>query len=78
MLTTAAEIAPSSPPYGIYSTAGFVNITQQLVLNERLIVNTTGRYDGIEFDVKQNPYLLTYKAAKSSYGVFESRPWHKI
>jgi vitamin B12 transporter len=66
---TAAEIAPSSPPYGIYSTAGFVNIVST-VLNERLIITTTGRYDGIEFDVKQNPYLFTYKAAKSSYGVF--------
>lgn len=67
--TTAAEIAPSSPPYGIYSTAGFVNMISTF-LHEKLIVTTAGRYDGIAFDVKQNPYLLTYKAAKSSYGVF--------
>ena len=67
--STAAEIAPSSPPYGIYSTAGFVNIMSTF-WRDRLIVTTAGRYDGIAFDVKQNPYLLTYKAAKSSYGVF--------
>jgi vitamin B12 transporter len=67
--TTAAEIAPSSPPYGIYSTAGFINIMSTF-FNEKLIVTAAGRYDGIDFDVKQNPYLLTYKAAKSSYGVF--------
>lgn len=66
--TTAAEIAPSSPPYGIYSTAGFVN-TVSSFYNQRLIITAAGRYDQIDFDVQQNPYLLTYKSAKSSYGV---------
>ena len=66
--TTKAEIAPSSPPYGIYSTASFIN-TVSTFCNQRLIVTAGGRYDRIDFDVKQNPYLLTYKSAKSSYGV---------
>ncbi len=67
--TTAAPKAPSSPSYGIYSTAFFAN-TASSFFNDKLIITAGGRYDNIDFDVRVTPLLETFKADKKSYGVF--------
>lgn len=67
--TTGVEKAPYSPNYGIYSKAAFANATFNL-LAEKLIATIGGRFDHITFDVRQTPYLETFKSAKEAYSVF--------
>ena len=62
------EKAPWSPNYSISSNAIFAN-AQLLFLNDKLHVNAGARFDHILFNVKETPFLDTYKGSKESYQV---------